>query len=156
MPQHTDNYELKCPEKLGSRPPKNNQPNMTATDVHINQTDASVEVLGIGGIDPNSPVSPHGVGIDANGVIDITGINVKPGDTIVVRLKHKKSNARLPLIYHWTYPVVGGGNGEDQTLAMLDEEGPATGVASAELQPLLEALLEAIGPLEGRTRRKER
>ncbi|MBO9669741.1 MAG: hypothetical protein J7485_04410, partial [Sphingobium sp.] len=43
-----------------------------------------------------------------------------------------------------------------QTLAMLDEEGPATGVASAELQPLLEALLEAIGPLEGRTRRKER
>ena len=68
MPQHTDNYELKCPEKLGSRPPKNNQPNMTATDVHINQTDASVEVLGIGGIDPNSPDPPA--------TISSTGISV--------------------------------------------------------------------------------
>lgn len=156
MPQSTDNYELKCPEKLGARPPNNNQPNITATDVHINQTDASVEVLGIEGIDPNGPTSPHNVGIDANGVIDISGINVKPGGTLRLRLKHKKSNAKLPLTYHWTYPVPGG-NGENQTLAMLDEEGPGTGaVASADLQPLLEALLEAIGPLEGRTRRKER
>ena len=37
MPQHTDNYELKCPEKLGSRPPKNNQPNMTATEAELIQ-----------------------------------------------------------------------------------------------------------------------
>ena len=155
MPQNTDNYVLKCPEKLTNQP-NDNRPNALATDVHINQTDASVEVLGIGGIDPNSPTSPHGVEIDGNGVIDITGINVKPGETLTVRLKHKKNSKRLPLVYHWTYPTAVG-NGGNQTLAMLDEEGPGTGaVASVELQALLEALLEAIGPLEGRVRRKER
>jgi len=152
MPQNTDNYVLKCPEKLSNQP-HDNRPNALATEVHIDQTDASVEVVGIDGIDPSSPISPYGVGIDANGVIDTTGLHVRPGETLTIRLRHKKNGKRLPLVYHWIYPTAVG-NGGNQTLATLDEGVPGPGVAIAD--PLLEALLGAIGPFEGRTRRNER
>ena len=155
MPQNTDNYILKLPDKL-----QNGDPNVNASDLHIVATHASVEVLGIDGIDPNGPASPNGVGIDGNGGIDITGINVKPGDTITLRLKHKRDNARLAFQYRWTYPPGTKGNERPQQIAMLDVETPDDGtavVSSPELQALILALLEALGPLEGRGRKvKER
>ncbi len=149
MPQNTDNYVLKLPEKL-----PNGSDNVNASDLHIGPTHASVEVLGIDGISPDSPTSPHGVGIDGNGRINITGINVKPGDTVTLRLKHRNNNARLAFEYQWTYPKGARGNKETQEIAFIDEtidDGTAI-AASPDLQALLLALLEALGPLEGRTR----
>lgn len=155
MPQNTDNYILKLPDKL-----QNGDPNVNASDLHIAATHASVEVLGVDGIDPNGPTSPHGVGIDGNGGIDITGINVKPGDTVTLRLKHKRDNGRLAFQYKWTYPAGAKGNERPQQIAMVDVETPDDGtavVSNPELQALILALLEALGPLEGRSRKgKER
>lgn len=154
MPQNTDNYVLKLPDKLA-----NGGANANASDLHVGPTHASVEVLGIDGIDPNAPTSPHGVGIDGNGRINITGINVKPGDTVTLRLKHRNNSGRLSFEYVWTYPKGANGNRERQEIAMIEAEiDDGTAVASnPDLQALLLALLEALGPLEGRGRKgKER
>lgn len=155
MPQNTDNYILRLPDKL-----PNGDSNVDATDLHIVATHASVEVLGIDGISPDAPTSPHGVGIDGNGRIDITGINVKPGDSVTLRLKHRRDNGRLAFQYKWTYPPGAKGNDRPQQIAMVDVETPDDGpavVSNPELQALILALLEALGPLEGRNRKgKER
>lgn len=129
MPQHTDNYELKVPETFD--PPNNQNPNTNATDLHISATHASVEVLGIGGIDPDDADSPHGVGIDNQGAIDIDGIDVKPGDTLVLRLRHKRDNRPLQFKYRWTYAKDAPGNPNWQKLAMLFEETPDPDMAVA-------------------------
>jgi hypothetical protein len=155
MSQNTDNYILKLPDKL-----PNGGANVNASDLHIAATHASVEVLGIDGIAPNGPASPHGVGIKGNGGINITGINVKPGDTVTLRLKHTRDDGRLAFTYKWTYPRGAKGNDEPQEIAMVDVETPDDGtavVSGPELQALILALLEALGPLEGRGRKvKER
>lgn len=151
MSQNTDNYSLKLPDKL-----QNGGRNVNASDLHIVATHASVEVLGVDGINPDGSTSPHGVGIDGNGGIEITRINVKPGDTVTLRLKHKRDNGRLAFQYKWTYPAGAKGNEEPLQIAMLDVETPDDGtavVSSPELQALILALLEALGPLEGRGRK---
>lgn len=150
MSQNTDNYILKLPDKL-----PNGGPNVNASDLHIAATHASVEVLGIDGIDPNGSTSPHGVGIKGNGGINITGINVKPGDTVTLRLKHTRDDGRLAFAYKWTYPRGAKGNGDPLEIAMLDEtsdDGTAV-VSNPDLQALILALLEALGPLDGRSRK---
>jgi len=158
MPQNTDNYDLICPPKQTNNPADPND-NAVATDVHIGPTHATVEVLGVGGIDPDSPTSPHGVGIDQQGRIDITDITVQPGATLRIRLKHSKNNARLaPLTYQWTYPRGTTGNRQPQTLAaLIDEQSGDDGAEAAvsDLRPLLEALLEAIGPMGVKDRKQK-
>src|SRR5687767_3477515 len=115
---HTDNYEFKCPEFLPR--PNQNVKNGTAIDLHIVTGAATVQVLGIDGIDPNAANSPHGLGVDGQGKIEIDGINVKPGGTVRVRIKHNQpapaGNKRLPnLKYTWTYPPGVTGNEDQQT-----------------------------------------
>ena len=151
MPQHTDNYILKLPDRL-----PNGDPNVNASALHIEATQAGVEVLGIDGIDPNASMSPHGVSIDGSGGIVVTGIDVKPGDTLTLRLKHKRGHSRLDFQYSWSYPPAARGNERPQQIATLNAEAPDDEAAVArnpELQAMILALLEAPGSLEGRGRR---
>lgn len=155
MPLNIDNYDFVCPAKNGARQ------NAVASDLHIDRTHASVEVIGIDGVSPSSPTSPHGVGIDNQGRIDITGLNVQPGATLRLRLKHTRDNARFrQLKYVWTYPAETNGNRQPQTLAAYvgeepPEEDSPSEAAVADLKPILEALLQAIEPVELSARKRK-
>jgi hypothetical protein len=118
MPKNTDNYTLTVPKQTAD-----GGANVAATDVHISATHASVDVRGIGGVDPNGPTSPHSVGIDNQGAIDIDHIEVQPGEDLVIRLTHTRDNRRLRFTYRWSYPEGVKGNTTDFKVAMVLDPG---------------------------------